>query len=245
MTEPTMKMTRVLTFISILCVGSVALAQQSADELKQRVLSNARSITADDYAFTRTIRTETTQGGKTEKKVTVERFDPSKSSDVRWTLVSVDGSPPSADALGNFRKEVAKRRIVPGYHRIANYFGAPAIASTDSRGHTVFRFASLPKGSVTVLDTDVSENCSAEATLGDSDGPPFVEQMRFIVKPMRLKLVMKLQKYETTAHYRVGPEGKPQQVDSTSELSGSGMGQEGSVRTVTTYCDYRAISAQH
>ncbi|MFL5238775.1 MAG: hypothetical protein ACJ8EL_14445 [Rhizomicrobium sp.] len=239
-----MNMNRSLTFASILCFASVALAQQNADALKQRVLSQAQNSSADDYAFTRTIRSEQSQGGKTEKKVTVERFDPTKPADARWTLVSVDGAPPSADTLNTFRKEVAKRRIVPGYHRIANYFGAPATASTDSRGRTVFRFASLPKGSVTVLDTDVSESCSAEALLGDANGTPFVEQMHFTVKPMRLKLVMKLQKYETTAHYRMGPDGKPQLVESTSELSGSGMGQEGTMRTTTTYSDYRAAGAQ-
>ena len=237
-------MNRSLTFISILVV-STALAQQNSDELKQRLLSEARSVSADDYSFTRTIRSEGTQVGKTEKKVTVERFDPTKPVDARWTLTSVDSSPPSADALNSFRKEVAKRHIVPGYHRIANYFAAPATASIDSRGRTVFRFASLPKGSVTVLDTDVSENCSAEATLGDSNGTPFVEQVHFSVKPMRLKLVMKLQKYETTAHYGIGPDGKPRLIDSTSELSGSGMGQEGTMRTTTTYSDYRAVAAQH
>ena len=238
-------MNRYLTFISVLCFGSIALAQQNTDDLKQRVLSQARSLSADDYAFTRTIRSEGSQGGKTEKKVTVERFDPTKPADARWALVSVDGSAPSADQLTSYRKEVAKRRIVPGYHRIANYFAAPATASTDSHGRTVFHFASLPKGSVTVLDTDVSENCSAEAFVGDANGTPFVEQVHFIVKPMRLKLVMKLQKYETTAHYRIGPDGKPQLADSTSELSGSGMGQEGTMRTATTYSDYRAVGTQH
>jgi hypothetical protein len=237
-------MNRSFTLIAVLSLGSAALAQQNPDDLKQRVLAHAQSRSPDDYAFTRIVRTEGTQAGKTEKKITIEKYDPTKPADGRWTLISVDGAAPSAEASNSFRKEAAKRRIVPGYHRIANYFAAPATASTDSRGRTVFQFASLPKGSVTVLEADVSQNSSAEAWLSDANGTPFVEQVRITVKPMRLKLVMKLQKFETTAHYRVGPDGKPILTESTTEMAGSGMGQEGTMHTVATYTDYRGVRGQ-
>ena len=70
--------TWLVTFITgaALCFGSAALAQQNPEELKQRILSQARSISEDDYAFTRTSRVEQTANGKTEQKVTVEKFDP-------------------------------------------------------------------------------------------------------------------------------------------------------------------------
>src|SRR4051795_407837 len=97
-----------LTLISILCFGSAAVAQQNADELKQRVLAQARSLSGDDYAFTRTVRTEANQGGKSEKKVIVEKFDPTKSGEARWSLVSVNGAAPSAEELTTYRKEAAK-----------------------------------------------------------------------------------------------------------------------------------------
>jgi hypothetical protein len=237
-------MNNFLTIIAVLSLGSIAVAQQNPDELKQHILAQAQSRSADDYAFTRTVRTESVSNGKTEKKVSVERYDPAKPADARWTLLSVDGAAPSADALNTFRKEAAKRRVVPGYHRIANYFGASATALNNSRGQTLFRFDSLPKGSVTVLDTDVSQNASAEASVGEGNGTPFVEQVRISVKPMRLKLVMKLQKFESTARYRIGPDGKPVLVESTSDMSGSGMGQEGTMHTVATYSDYRALRGQ-
>ena len=223
-----------------LAVISTAVAQQNTDELKQRVLAQAQSMNADDYAFTRTIRSETVSKGKTEKKVTIEKFDPTRPADARWTLVSIDGATPSADQLKNYQKDVAKRRVVPGYHRVAAYFGSPATAS-ETGGKTVIRFASLPKGSLSVLDTDVSHNATAEATIAEANGAPFAEQVRFTVKPMRVKLLMKIDRLENTARYRMGPGGKPVLMESTSDMAGSGLGQEGTIRNTSTYSDYRAV----
>lgn len=227
-------------------LASVFLAhgQNKPDELRQRILAQAQACSPDDYAFTRTTRTESTQNGKTEQRVTVEKFDPTKAAEARWTLASVDGAPPSAEALNEFSKGTGKRRV-PGYHRLANYFGSPASASTDARGRTLFRFGALPKDSVTVMNSDVSPNATVEAVISESDGAPFAEQLQTSVSPMRLKLVMKLQKFESTARYRIGPEGKPLLIEQTSDLSGSGMGQEASAHTVTTYSDYRLVSRQH
>jgi hypothetical protein len=237
-----MKTKQTLALIGLLSLGcaSSVLAQQNNEDLKQRILSQAQSLSPDDYAFTRTIRSETNSKGKTEKKVTVERFDPTKPVDARWTLVSIDGATPSADLLKSHQKEAAKRRVVPGYHRLATYFGSPATA-TESGGETVFRFSSLPKGSISVLDTDISHNATAEASVVENNGAPFAEQVRFTVKPMRVKLLMKIDRFETTARYRIGPGGKPFLIESTSDMTGSGMGQEGTMRNATTYSDYRAV----
>ena len=227
---------------ALLCLGliSTAAAQQNTDELKQRVLAQAQSLSPDDYAFTRTIRSETNSKGKIEKKVTVEKFDPTKPADARWTLVTIDGAAPSADQLKNYQKEAAKRRVVPGYHRLAAYFGSPATA-TESGGKTVFRFASLPKGSISVLDSDISHNATAEASVAEANEMPFAEQVRFTVKPMRVKLLMKIDRLENVARYRIGPGGKPVLAESTSDMAGSGLGQEGTMRNTTTYSDYRAV----
>ena len=237
-----MKTTRHITFAALFCfaVISTTIAQQDNDALKQRILAQAQSVSPDDYAFTRTIRSETVSGGKTEKKVTVEKFDPAKPAASRWTLVSINGASPSADESKSHAKDAAKRRTVPGYHRLTNYFGSPSSATTEG-GKTVFRFASLPKGAISILDTDVSHNATAEASIADVNGTPFVEQVRFTVKPMRVKLLMKIDKFETTARYRIGPGGKPFLMESSSEMSGSGMGQEGTMRNSTTYSDYRSV----
>ena len=228
------------TIIAVLFLSSAAFAQNKPDELKQRILSQAQSIGADDYAFTRTIKSEGTSNGKTEQHVNIDKFDPTKSGDARWTLVSRDGAPPSADALSQYKKDAPKRRV-PGYYRLANYFGSPATASTDSRGRTVFHFTALPKDIVKVMDSDVSQNATADASVSEADGMPFVEQLHVTVRPMRIKLIAKVESHEFTARYRVGPEGKPLLMEQTTDMAGSGMGQEGKVHTVVTYYDYRAV----
>jgi len=228
-----------MALLGLACV-SIAIAENKPDELKQRILTQAQSMGPDDYAFTRTVKSEQTSNGKTEHHVNVEKFDPTKSGEARWTLVSVDGTPPSAEVLSRYQKESLKRRV-PGYYRFAKYFGTASTASTDSRGRTVFHFNSLPKDTAIVMDSDVSSNTSADVTVTDAKGAPFVEQVHLTVRPMRLKLIMKLEHYESTTRYRLGPEGKPLLAENTADMSGSGMGQEGGAHTVATYSDYHAV----
>lgn len=228
-----------LTILGLACV-SIAVAENKPDELKQRILTQAQAMGPDDYAFTRTAKSEQTSNGKTEQHVSIDKYDPTKSGDARWTLVSVDGAPPSADVLARYKKESPKRRV-PGYYRLAKYFGSASSVSTDSRGRTVFHFNSLPKDTAIVMDSDVSSNTSADLSVSEANGTAFVEQVRLTVKPMRLKLIMKLDQYESTARYRMGPDGKPLLVEHTADMSGSGMGQEGKGHTVITYSDYRPV----
>ena len=228
------------TFIAALFLSSAALAQNKPDEMKQRILSQAQSIGADDYAFTRTIKSEGTSNGKTEQHLNIDKFDPTKSGDARWTLVSRDGAPPSADALNQYKKDAPKRRI-PGYYRLAGYFASAATTSTDSRGRTVFHFSALPKDIVKVMDSDVSQNATADASVSEAGGAPFVELLHVAVRPTRIKLIAKLERYEFSARYRIGPEGKPVLMEQTTDMAGSGLGQEGQVHTVVTYSDYRAV----
>ena len=218
----------------------MAHGQNKPDDLKQQILAQAQKAGPDDYAFTRTVRSEQNSNGKTEQHVNIDKYDPTKSGDDRWALVSVDGAPPSADALSRYKKETPKRRV-PGYYRLAKYFGTAANASADAKGRTVFHFNSLPKDTAIVLDSDVSSNTSADVSVSEANGTPFAEQVRLTVRPMRLKLIMKLERYESTARYRMGPEGKPLLVEHTADMSGSGMGQEGKGHTVITYSDYRAV----
>ena len=214
--------------------------QNNPNDLQQRILAQARSIGADDYSFTRTIHSKPTANGKTETTIAVDKYDPTKSGDARWTLVSVNGAPPPADALTKYRKETPTRRV-PGYHRLANYFAGPVTTATDSRGQTLFRFSSLPKESVLVFNSDLSRETSAEASVGEANGVPFVEQVKLSIKPTRIKLVMKLDHYESTSRFRMGPDGKPVLVEQVADVTGSGLGQEGTLHQVITYSDYHAV----
>src|ERR1041385_2499387 len=227
--------------LALLALAALTVhAQDKTNEVKQRILSQAQGLGADDYAFTRTVKSETTSNGKTEHHVNVDKYDPTKSGDARWTLVSVDGAPPSAELLAAYNKESSKRRL-PGYYRLAKYFGTASTVSTDSRGRTMFHFNSLPKDSAIVMDSDVSSNTGADVTVAEASGSAFAEQVHLSVRPTRLRLIMKLEHYESTARYKIGPEGKPLLVEHTADMSGSGLGQEGKGHTVATYTDYRAV----
>ena len=238
-----MKTDQTITIIALLLLGCATsgFAQQNNDELKQRILAQAQSFSPDDYAFTRTIHSEARWNTKIFKNVSIEKFDPTEPAQTRWTLVSVDGAPPSAADLRKYRKKAAKRRIVPGYHRVANYFGAPATASSEAGGKILFRFDTLPKGSVSILETDLSRNASAEASVTEADGTPFVEQVRVIIRPRRAQLLFKIEGYETTFHYRIGLHGKPFLMTTTSDMSGSGLGLKATMHTATTYSDYQPV----
>ncbi len=219
------------------CLPSAEAADSEA--LKQRVLEHARTVTVEDYTFTRTARTEQIEGEKKTERVVIERFDPAHPQ--RWTLNSVDGRPPSAEELKKLAKDGPKRRTAH-YGRIAAYFGAPAPATTDARGRTVFHFDTLPLETVVVTGVDISANSRCEATV-DSSGPvPYVEQVRFTLrKPVRVKVVAKLEKFEATSRYRMMPNGKPVPVEHTSLAEGSLLGKQGSVRSVLTYTDHRPV----
>ena len=152
--------------------------------------------------------------------------------------MSVDGASPSADDLNSYNKGTARRRI-PGYYRLAGYFGTPATASADSRGRLVFHFTALPKDTLTIMDTDVSQNAVIDAAVKETNGTWFVEEVHTTIRPTRIKLIAKIETYESTSRYRLGPGNRPLLVEQTSDMSGSMMIAQGRVRVVTTYSDYR------
>ena len=238
-----MKPHQTVTIVALLSLAALtpAVAQQNTDQLKQRVLAQAQSLSAEDYAFTRTVHSEATLFGKKTKVVRTEKYDPTKPTDARWALVSVNGAPPSAAELRKYRKGAAKRRVVPGYYRVANYFGAPASVAGDAEGKTLFRFATLPKGSVSIQGADLSQLASAEAAVTDADGTPFVEQVSFTLKPQRPKVIAGVDRYETTFRYRLGADGKPLLTETTADLFGSGLGLEATMHMEATYSDYQPV----
>jgi hypothetical protein len=228
-----------------ICVAIVALGlppcADGADSaaLKQRVLEHARTVSVDDFTFTRTARTEQQEGDKRTERVVVERFDPAHPQ--RWTLISVDGRPPNAEELKKIAKDGPKRRTAH-YGRVAAYFGAPASATTDAQGRTVFHFDTLPLETVIVTGVDISANSKCEATVDTSGPVPFVEQVRFTLKkPVRIKVVARLEKFEATARYRMMPDGKPVPVEHVSNAYGSLLGKQGHVHSVLTYTDHRPV----
>lgn len=232
-----------LAVASLPLTSSLAAEENSpnADALKERIIAHARTVTAEDYAYTRTVRTEAIEGDKKEESVIVDRWDPAKPPDQRWTFVSIDGKPPDADQLKMFRKALRTRRQAY-YGRVAGYFTKPATSSVDARGRTIFRFASLPKETVTVMDSDISPNATGEVVVDTTGATPFIEEVRFTsTKPTRVKLIAKIERFETMTRYRLMPDGKPVPIELVSDMTGAMLGKEGRVRTKITYTDHRAV----
>lgn len=222
------------------CVGADPLPPDGQG-LIDKLVAHARTVRAEDHAYTRTVRTESIEAGKTEERVVMERYDPSRPSDQRWTFVSLNGQAPAAEQLQNYRKELPKRRQAY-YGRVAGYFGKPATSAVDDRGRTILRLASLPKETVMVADADISANAKGELLVNASGAIPFVEEVRFSsTKPTRVKLVARIERFETTLRYRQMADGKPVPVELVSEMSGSMLTKEGRVRTRITYSDQRNV----
>ena len=233
--------TAMATLFALTSTWAAAGESAGADALKERVIAHARTVTAEDYAYTRTVRTESIERDKTEERVIVERWDPAKPLEQRWTLLSIDGRPPDAEQLKNYRKELPRRRQAY-YGRVAGYFAKPATVAVDARGRTIFRFASLPKETVMVSDADISANASGEVIIDTTGTMPFIEEVRFTsTKPTRVKLVAKIDRFQTITRYRLMPEGKPVPIELVSEMSGAMLGQQGRIRTRIAYTDHHAV----
>src|SRR3712207_3651630 len=119
-------------------VAIVALARafwprsEAADALQERVGGGARSVRGGDYAFTRFVRLERNEGGKITQRTELERYDPARPVGQRWTLVALDGRPPTPDEMKKHARDAARRRVAH-YGRVANYFAAPATTGTDAK----------------------------------------------------------------------------------------------------------------
>ncbi|MEP6698718.1 MAG: hypothetical protein ABJB09_03220 [Verrucomicrobiota bacterium] len=131
-----------VAFLPLVSLLAAETSDANADALKTRIIAHARTVTADDYAYTRTVRTESTEGDKKEGHVIVERWDPAKPFEQRWTMISIDGKSPDADQQKEYRNALPKRRQAY-YGRVAGYFAKPATSTIDARGRTIFHFASL------------------------------------------------------------------------------------------------------
>ena len=229
--------------VSLLPISHALAAETNpgSDALKERIIAHARTVTPDDYAYTRTIRTESTEGNKKEERVVIDRWDPTKPQDQRWALVSINGQPPTTDQLKNYAKETPKRRPAH-YGRVAEYFGKPATSATDARGRPIFRLGSLPKETVMVMGSDISTNAAGELTVNTTGATPFIEEIRFTSsKSTRVKLLAVIERFEAMTRYRMMPDGKPAPFESTSEMNGSMMGKQGLIRTKVSYSEHRAI----
>lgn len=209
--------------MALLCVAATP-----AEQVRDRVLAEARAITPATLAYDRTVNFTQAGGGEKATQTRVDRWDGRA-----WTLLSLDGKPPTADEVAKHRKATSAAPV-PGYQRLTMLNGATA--TTDAQGRTVLRLATLPRGSVTTSGKDVSEHFTAEAVV--APGPrPYVQQLRLSARaPFRMMLIAKVESFVTVSDYRLDG-NTPRLVRQVADVRGSMMGKAGTqrVETIFTY----------
>ena len=227
---------RALALAAVLSAGPA-----HADALLDRLLADARASGADEFAWTRTTRTEQRHGGETKVRTVIQRYDPSLPPARRWTLVSIDGRAPTADE----RAEYDKGRIeaqVPSYGRIAGYLNA-RMQRSDAAGRPVYRGVGMPKGMFMVNKHDLSAKAGVEAHVAEGL-KPYVEQVKLVSgEPFRMMLVAKVDRVEGITRYKLMPDGRPVIAEQEMVTTGSMMGKSGTIRSISTYSDHRAVRA--
>ena len=131
----------------------------------------------------------------------------------------------------------------PCYGRGAEKFVHPPSKSMDAQGRTLVHFSAMPKATVMACDTDLSAHISGDVLVDTSSGAaPFLAEVRFhSTTPTRVKLIAKIDRFDTTKRYRLLPDGKPAPSEFESEMSGSPLGQSGTIRTPTPVSRYPLV----
>jgi hypothetical protein len=209
-----------------LLAGLLVAAAPSGDlrlePLREAIITDARAADPAGMAFERTTTAVRRGPGMNEKTVTVERWDGQ-----RWTLISVNGKPPSATQLKSFRKATAANPV-PGYHRLAALMAAASDISVDDEGRQVLKIPVLPAGSVRTDSADISGHLSGEAVIATTDGKPWVARLKVRAREnFKLNLLIKVTNFEQTSDYRLGPDGKPRLASQMAASKGNLMGIAG------------------
>ncbi len=220
--------------IPILCVSALALfpTPAFADELQQQVLAFAKTVTDTDFAFTQTSSNQ--RSGEAAKEY-VLRYDPRRAAGTRWAVVRFEGRAPTPKETGQVTKQANKGKVA-SYGHIAKWFGSPAKRIATGNGTVTYRFAQLPKGTITMGSHDASADTVAEVVVNISGKMPFVERARYVsTKAFRMMMVAKVEKFESVTIYRMFDNGKPMVVGSATEMSGSMLGKSGSFKSRNSY----------
>lgn len=211
--------------------AAVLLAMPArADDLQSRLLAGMQAARGLGLAFQQTIAVDTT--GQ-PRKVIVERYDPRRPAAEQWTLVSVDGRPPTA-------KEVAKARqgkkSVASYGKLADWFGTPARRVEAPAGYAGYRFDRLPAGVLKIGSHDASADTMADVLVNAKGQTPFVERVRLTsTKGFRMMLVASVSRLDSTSRYAMLPGVGIVPDGALLVMAGSMLGKSGELRTSVTY----------
>ncbi len=221
----------------LICCSLLFLsAMLSAGEptLVQQALDGIGSASHDDWAFTETTVTNST--------TIVKHHDPTRAEGERWTLVSVDGRPPTDDEReeilgddgeddssegGGDSDDELRAIITPNSLKLVD----------DSPTHATYSFEPVAED-----DEDAKLFANVDATLRINKDGPFVEEMEMRSRgPFSLRTGIKVKKFLTLFTFvPVGSEGTvlPEVID-TRFLGRLFLVKKINETVRVTYSDYR------
>lgn len=203
----------------------VVLSALSKHGIDAAVL-NANNIQKPD-GFTFDLKQTTITAGK--QAVIMASFDPSKSKEEQWTVVSADGKSPSKSDIKTFRK---------------NHDTPPVITQTDESSYKIEKEtpdqlvisykqdpSSIPK------DAAFMKDCRFYLTVNLQTKR--LEQVQALnEKPLKIK-ILTAEKFDLIAKYRWNDQAKnyvPERED--LNMLAKFLGQSVSVQTITEYSNY-------
>jgi hypothetical protein len=203
---------------------AAAAAPASADAVIDRLKSDARGTPVAPFE-----RTSRTEQPKRPPITRVDRFDPKAPEGRQWTLVSVDGRPPTADEIEAHAKLV-KGLPVPGFHRLPVLLQGDPTSQRREGARTVYRWDALKPGAVpNNQGPDFSARLAAEATVATVGGRPVLEQVRvFAPEPFAIMAVARMNAFESVTRYgfaagRHRLEAQDNRVDARIPFRGQGV----------------------
>ncbi len=216
--------------VTLLIVGAPLPGAPVSEQLRERIIADARGMPATAVKFVRTTKSVRSGGGSVTKIDKTERWDGR-----RWTLLAVDGQKPTAEQRQEAEK-LAATMPVPGYHRMAELIAAATDSDTDAQGRTVLKIPKLPAGSVRTDSADISSHLQAELTLALRDGVPWVERVKVTAREsFRMNLLIKVSSFEQVSEYRLDGSGKPKLSSQSADSAGTMFGFPGGEKSVVTY----------
>lgn len=200
-----------LAFAGLWVCGSPARADPLLDRLR------SEAARAEATGFERTTREEKQTSKGPVLEVRVDRFDPASPRGRQWTLVSVDGRAPTVRDRAEHAKLVSSFPV-PGFYRLSAILAGEPDRSTDARGRTLYRWTSLPAGSMPTPGPDISARMAAEALVEKLAGRLVIRSVRlFAPKPFKVMSVAKVNRFDQLNIYDQGRDGELVLISQASE----------------------------
>lgn len=221
--------TLVAAMLALLAFNVPARADAVLDRLR------ADAARADAVGFERTTREEKQTSKGPAVEVRVDRFDPKAPEGRQWTLLSVDGRPPTGRQRAEHRKLVSSFPV-PGFYRLSTILAGEPTRVTDAQGRTLYRWESLPAGSIPTPGPDISGRMAAEAVVEKVAGRPVFKSVRlFAPKPFKVMSVARVNRFDQVNHYELLNGAVPVLTSQASETDisapfGQGVQQASQVR---------------